>query len=146
MMPPKKDLPPIDPLANETRRSKRELLLGENPTCLLCGIANVDALMPVPRSILEAHHVCGRANDGDLTVPLCRNCHAEVTEGYREAGVPLNRPPTLLHKLAAILRALGAFLSAVGRTCTSIAESLIALVARLDALFPIWRTWQEAAP
>ena len=36
------------------------------PACLLCGLANIDSLTPAPRSILEAHHLVGRANDGEL--------------------------------------------------------------------------------
>ena len=64
-----------------------------------------------------------RANDGDFTVPLCRNCHAEVTEGYRDAAVSANRPPLRLHKLVAVLRSLGAFLIALGQKCASFAGS-----------------------
>src|ERR1700738_1185071 len=109
----KTEIPTIDPLASETRRAKREQLLGENPACLLCGLANIDCLTIVQRSILESHHIVGRANDGELTAPLCRNCPAGVSEGSRDAGVALNRPPPFLHKLAAILRALGALLSAL---------------------------------
>lgn len=134
------DIPTIDPLANEARRGRREQLLGENPACLLCGVANIDCLTPTPRSILEAHHVVGRENDATLTVPLCRNCHAEVTEGYRDAGVSLKRPPTLLHKLAAILRALGALLTAIGGRLSAWAEALVRLIGMFDSELPSWRT------
>src|SRR5258706_587809 len=98
--------PARDPIASEARRAKRERLLGDSPACVRCGLAEIDSLIAVKRGVLEAHHVVGRANDEDLTVALCRNCHAVVTERYRDAGVSLNRPPTVLHQLAAILRAL----------------------------------------
>jgi hypothetical protein len=138
-------LPPLDPIASETRRAKRERLLGDNPACVLCGLATLYSLIAVQRNVLEAHHIVGRANDEQLTVPLCRNCHAEITEGYRDAGVPLNRPPTLLHKLAAILRALGAMLMALGQRCAAWAEALARLIQRLDSGFPSWRACAEAS-
>jgi hypothetical protein len=139
-------IPELDPVASEARRAKRERLLGEDAACLLCGLANIDTLTLVSRSVLDAHHVVGRANDDELTTPLCRNCHAEVTEGYRDAGVPLNRPPTILHKLAAILRALGNLLSALGRKLSAWAETLIRLIQRLDAELPAWRSVEGAHP
>ena len=139
------EFPTIDPLANETRRAKREHLLGEQPACLLCGMENIEALTLVKRSLLEAHHVVGRANDVELTTPLCRNHHAEVTEGYRDAGVPLHRPPTFLHMLAAILRALGALLTALGQKLSAWAEMLIQLIGRLDSDLPSWRTVEGMA-
>lgn len=144
MTTPKQDFPTIDPVANTVRRAKREQLLGDDPVCLLCGLANIDSLIAVSRGVLEAHHLVGRANDGDLTVPLCRNCHAEITEGYRDAGVPLNAPPTFLHKIAAILRAFGAFFLTIGQRFADWAEAVIRFVERLDRSVPTWRTWQEA--
>jgi hypothetical protein len=133
------DIPSIDLLAIETRRGKRELLLGENPACFRCGHTNIDSLLLVSRSFLELHHVVGRANDGELTAPLCRNCHAELTEAYRDAGVPPNRPPTFLHRLAAILRALGALFSDLGKKLSAWAETLIQFIQRLDTELPSWR-------
>ena len=118
-------IPPVDPIAAETRRAKRERILGDDAACVLCGLGTLASLVSVSRNVVEAHHVVGRANDAELTVPLCRNCHAEVTEGYRDAGVPLNRPPTLLHRLVAILRALGVMLVALGQKCAAWAEELL---------------------
>lgn len=140
------DIPTIDPLANEARRGRREQLLGENPVCLLCGVANIDCLTPTPRSILEAHHVVGRENDATLTVPLCRNCHAEVTEGYRDAGVSLKRPPTQLHRIVAVLRALGVLLTALGGLLSALAETLIGLIGAFDTEVPNWRMCEGVQP
>ena len=139
-------IPDVDPVANVARRAKRERLLGEDPACVFCGMANIDALLPMARSILEAHHVVGRANDGELTVPVCRNCHAELTEGYRDAGVPLNRPPTLLHRIARILLAIGAMLAALGRKCTEWGTALLHFIQNLDSSLPAWRAVVGATP
>src|SRR5690242_14947177 len=145
-MTPKTDLPTLDPIATEARRAKRAERVGENAACILCGHANIDALTLVARSLLEAHHIVCRENDGELTAPLCRNCHAEVTEGYRDAGVPLNRPPTFLHRLAAILRALGALFIALGQKLAAWAEQLLRCIERLDAHSPGWRDTVEVTP
>ena len=139
-------IPLIDPIAKETRLVKRQRVLGDDPACVLCGLTTIASLIAVSRDVLEAHHIVGHANDEALTAPLCRNCHAEVTDGYRDAGVSLNRPPTLLHKLVAILRALGAMLTAVGQKCAAWAEALAQLVQRLDVFFPTWRNCAEATP
>ncbi|MBA2684043.1 MAG: hypothetical protein H0U66_06105 [Gemmatimonadaceae bacterium] len=139
-------IPDLDPIGIEMRRLRREEQFGACASCALCGMANIDVLTPAPRSFLESHHAVGRANDNGLTVPLCRNCHAEVTEGYRNAGVPLNLPPTFLHKLVAVLRALGAFLAILGQRLATWAEALIRLLVRLDATVPSWRSWEEAKP
>lgn len=138
--------PAIDPIASEARRAKRERLLGDDPACFLCGMKNLPALMPMARSILEAHHVVGRENDAELTVPACRNCHAELTEGYRDAGVTLNRPPTFLHQLAAVLRAIGAMLIALGNKCAEWGAKLLRIIDQLDAAAPAWRALDEVTP
>lgn len=136
---------PLDPIARETRRAKRERLHGDNPACVICGLGTLDSLLAVHRSVLEAHHIVGRANDDELTVSLCRNCHAELTEGYRDAGVPLNRPATVLHKLVAVFRALAAMFAALAQKCAAWAEALRRLIERLDSSLPEWRTFEEAA-
>ena len=138
-------IPRLDPIATETRRAKRERMHGDHPACVMCGMGTLDSLIAVNRTVLEAHHIVGRANDDELTAPLCRNCHAELTEGYRNAGVPLNRPPTLLHKLLAVLRAFAAMFAALAQRCAGWAEELRSLIEWLDASFPNWRTFEEAA-
>lgn len=83
----------IHPLRTARRKAKRLAILGTSgPTCALCGIADPMLLRPVKRSFLEQHHVIGKHADPDLTVSLCFNCHAEVTEGLRAAGVTMEKP------------------------------------------------------
>jgi hypothetical protein len=134
------EFPEIDPIATEVRRTKRNRVLGEDAVCLLCGLGNVASLLPVSRSILEAHHLVGRANDETLLGVLCRNCHAEITEGYRDAGVPLTKPATLLHFVVAVFRSIGTLLLTLGERMLTWAEQLIRFIAALDVQFPSWRT------
>jgi hypothetical protein len=142
------ELPTVDPLVNEARRAKHEQRLGLEPgetaACFLCGLTELDALIAVQPSLLEGHHVFGRANDPRCVRPLCRNCHAIVTAAYRDAGVPMATPATVLHKIVAMVRALGALLTLAGQVIQSIAELVIALIPRFDAEIPSWRGWQEA--
>lgn len=138
------EFPKCDPIANEVRRAIRETQFSEHAGCVLCGYQNVDALRFVVRSVIELHHAVGRANDAELVVPLCANCHAVVTAGYRDAGVPLNNPSTILHIFVAAFRGLGAFLEMLGQKMAAWADWLISLIARLDVELPDWRTFQEA--
>ena len=51
----------------------------------------------------------GRAHDPDFIVPICRNCHAEVTEGRFQEGVSM-RPELDPNKREALrLRSLAMF-------------------------------------
>jgi hypothetical protein len=71
--------------------------------CILCGYVNPMSLIVVtlewlkahkiPRSVLQEHHLWGRKHDPKLTVPVCPNCHAETTEGYRQEDVRMRPDP-----------------------------------------------------
>lgn len=80
-----------DPARTAARRRRRIERLGPDCACALCGYRNPSALVLVSRTLLEAHHVFGRKRDWGLTVVLCRNCHAEITEDLMRAGVPMVR-------------------------------------------------------
>jgi hypothetical protein len=133
-----------NPIRTDARRARRERTLGPGAACALCGYANPDGLLRVKCSLLEAHHVCARANDPELTVVLCRNCHAEVTEGQRAAGVSFGAPPTVLHQFVAALASLAVFLLDLGQRLAAWSEALAALVPKLDLALPEWRSWPEA--
>lgn len=135
-----------NPIAAAGRRRQRELRFGANPACARCGMTEINALVPVRRGLLEAHHVCGRANDASLTVPVCRNCHAVLTEGQRSAGVSFDPPPTLLHQVAAALLSFFAMLHDLSERGMAWAHGLVELVADLDASFPEWRALPSAKP
>ena len=112
------------PVQDAVRRQRRTDRLGPDAACALCGVRTPEALIVVDRSLLERHHVVGRANDGDLTVPVCRNCHAVLTEGQLAHGVPLSRPRSDRERIANGLHALGAFLPDLGKRLSEWSDNL----------------------
>ncbi len=128
-----------DPLKADLRREHREDRLGENPVCGMCGYANPKSLQLANRTLLENHHVVGKRHDPSLTLPVCRNCHGELTEGARDAGADLRRQPTYLHRLAMILLSLGSLFIALGEAMRRYANDLFRLIAGLDERCANWR-------
>src|SRR5262249_43503969 len=135
-----------DPIRNDARRSRRTRDVGPNAACARCGTMTPAVLIPVRRSLLESHHVVGRAHDDRLTVPLCRNCHAVWTEAQRTAGIDLTPPPTILHQLTAVLAGLGCFFADVARLCVALAAGVAGFIAGLDEDCPDWRSKRWAQP
>ena len=128
-----------DPMARAQRRTRLRQRLGPAARCLFCGDQELEALRKVDRAWLEQHHALGRAHNPELTVVLCRRCHARVSASQQDDGVPLKRQPTLLETLLAVLTAAGSFFR-------TLAEALFAWITRgkaflrgLDADFPTWR-------
>ena len=95
--------------------------------------------MRVPRSILERHHLSMRANDEDLTVPLCLNCHRKMTEAYSAAGVPSDVPDTLLDRLLVMLMAWEVFFADFGRACGTWGTAVRRLIEWCDDNLNGWR-------
>ena len=139
-----RDAPSPDPIRTDARRANRARVLGPGTACARCGLATPETLIAADRSILEAHHACGRANDGGLTVPVCRNCHAELTEGQRAAGAAFAAPRTVLHQIAAALASFFAFLADLAERGMAWASALAALSAELDVAYPAWRSLPTA--
>jgi hypothetical protein len=81
-------------------------------------------LRPVTRSFLEEHHVVGIANDSELTLALCYNCHALITEHLYQAGVTMKREPNPLKFAANIFRALGVHFRMLSEACFRFATLL----------------------
>jgi hypothetical protein len=97
----------INPLRTLRRRAQRlERLGSEHAFCLRCGCSEPMVLRPVTRSFLEQHHVVGLVNDADLTLALCFNCHALITERLHQAGVSMTREPDGIKFAANVFRAL----------------------------------------
>lgn len=130
---------------SDLRTTRRGDRLGAHPSCLLCGITTPEILVQAKRSLLEEHHVAGEVNDPTLTVLLCRNCHAEVTEGQRDAGVVLARDEGrhLLERVEAFLRGVGDFLVRLGQAACRLAEAIARLIRQLDLRLPDWRAIAE---
>jgi hypothetical protein len=135
-----------NPIRNDARRTRRIREVGPHTCCVRCGTTTPETLIAARRSLLEHHHVVGRAHDDGLTVPLCRNCHAVLTEAQRDAGVDLTPPPTILHQLAAILAGLAYFFADLGRLCAAWATRLGEAAAGFDAAYPGWRGEPWARP
>lgn len=139
-------------IQHAARRAKQQRRVGKDASCALCGYAEPEALRRAPiskldrkaRSIIERHHVVGRNHDQTLTIPLCRNCHAQATEQLRQKGVSMKQPNTTLERLISILKALAAFFEMLGDACFRWAEALVRFVAGLDAEYPAWREMPEA--
>lgn len=120
-----------DPIRTDSRIARRARRLGQNMACVLCGVTDPPALVRVNRPLLEAHHVAGRANDGALTVAVCRNCHAVLTEGQLAGGVDL-RPRAdraTPEAVAAALDGLSAFFAALSLSLARWADLLRADLA-----------------
>ena len=115
-----------EPIKTAVRTLARENRLGEGPkVCIRCGYADPLALIGVkrnwihvhknflPQSLFEYDHIVGRNHDPDFTFPICRNCHAEVTELRRRAGITMNFQPDAREREALRLEALAFFLEIV---------------------------------
>jgi hypothetical protein len=92
----------------------------------------VESLMPVPASslpkrFLELHHLAGRAAS-DLTIVLCRNCHAVLTDWQEDWDKRLRRPTTPTERLAALLQGLADWLWALARSLSDVAAHIEAWV------------------
>jgi hypothetical protein len=134
-----------DPIKNDRRRARKTAKLPPGATCLLCAEESPEKLQQVGRSVLEAHHVLGEGIAPELTVVLCRNCHAEQTQRQLDAGVELRwQRRTVLETAASVLVALGAFLLALGGWLLDLGHHVEALVAGLDRDHPGWRELSEA--
>ncbi len=136
---------PTDPMTTALRHSRRKRRFAADAACMRCGITELETLVPVRRSILEAHHACGRANDAGLTVPVCRNCHAILTERQQAVGVTFESPATLLHQIAAALTSLFAFLHDLCERGMDWTAALSGLIEELDAAYPAWRDLPHAS-
>jgi hypothetical protein len=84
------------PIKTARRLARR----AEQLRCLQCG-----------RKIgLEQHHVAGRNHDGEFVAPLCRACHAQVTENLRRADVDMRYESNSVERVGQALKATAVFL------------------------------------
>jgi len=133
--------PESDPIKNDARRRHQSRRLPEGAACALCGEINPEVLRSPARSILEMHHAAGEANDPNLIVVLCQNCHRRATNAQRDqAALPPGIAPSSLERLQLALRSLGAFFSSLAESCLTWAETLGQAILSLNAAVPGWRT------
>jgi hypothetical protein len=131
----------VDPVGDDARRARRERRLGPEAVCVVCGEESPELLTRVRRSVLERHHVAGEANDPDLTVVVCRNHHALLTEAQRVSGIKLCRAAdrVSLERLEAVLRGLADFFVMLAYALREWADELGRTIRRLDEGWPGWR-------
>lgn len=113
----------IHPLRTSRRRAKRLEALGETePICVICARTDPMLLRPMKKRLLEEHHVVGRSNDPDLTVAICFNCHADVTERLRQAGVSMDKQTDRLNFASHVFRAFSVHLRVLSEACWKYAK------------------------
>lgn len=139
--------PGPDPIGADGVREYARRKLPPSAVCVVCGERDATVLRQRERTLLEAHHVAEEANDPELTVPLCLNCHRRQTNNQDAVGVVLDRDPSrsILEKLIGLLRGLGVFFEALARSLVSRAASLEQFVDELDAAMPEWRSLPGAS-
>lgn len=116
----------------DRQERKHQRLGAPDPRCLNCGLLDVEALMAVPaaslpKRVLEQHHLAGRAAS-DVTITLCRNCHAVLTDWQEDWDKRIRRPNTPLERLAAFLQGLADWLWALARGLSEVAARIEAYV------------------
>jgi hypothetical protein len=128
-----------DPLGAPGRKHRRRQKLGTDARCLGCGATDPTILVRVKRTLFEHHHPLGEAHAPDLTVVLCRNCHAILSAAQVDDGVPLDPQPTVLERLVAIFQAFVSFLRALAEVLLEWALRSSRVIAGLDTDYPGWR-------
>ncbi len=128
-----------DPMNAGRRRHRRRQELGPDARCAGCGETDVSAVRKFKRSVLEQHHPFGEAHEPDVTIVLCRTCHAKYTAAQYDDGVPLTPQPSTLERLVAANTAFGSFLKQSGENLLGLSDRAKEVVKRLDQKFPDWR-------
>lgn len=107
-----------EPNRTALREARRVQELGDIPSvCALCSyegpviLVTFKWLKPhgVPKKLLELHHPRGRKHDPRLTIPLCRNCHGECSEGLLREGISMRSERDPRERTALSLEAQAAF-------------------------------------
>ncbi len=122
-----------DPFKTARRSLRRRARLGAIPrACILCDCIDPVALIPVSKSQLEAKglpatlfekdHIVGRAHDPEFTFPLCRNCHAIITDERLVVGITMLSEPDDNERAALRLDALALFEETVAEALRRWAE------------------------
>ena len=106
-----------NPVRAARRKAELQERLGsDNPVCLYCGCVEPVALRRVSRKFLDDHHLEGRNHDPNLTMFLCRNCHALAHEDLLGCAVDLRTMSDPVKRVATMLRAEAVHLERWART------------------------------
>jgi hypothetical protein len=134
-----------DPIGADVRRERAARRISAGSVCVACGEAD-PAVLKGGRSLIEAHHIAGSANDRATAADVCLNCHRRLTNAQRDVGVSLAEDPsrTLLERVVGWVRGLAVFCQHLADRLLDVSHQLERLLAGLDANYPGWRTLQEA--
>jgi hypothetical protein len=112
------------PVKTVVRKVRRDRRLGEGPrVCMRCGYAEPISLVLIKSTwldsqkdflahgLFEKDHVVGRNHDPAFVAAICRNCHAEVTELRRQAGISMEFESDKAKREVLRLEALALFLA-----------------------------------
>ena len=128
-----------DPTRAAGRRHRRRAKLPHPPICAFDGETAPEALRAADRTWLEEHHVFGFQHDEKSVICLCLNCHAKVSAGQTDDGVPLRKQGTELDRQHAMLAAWASFLRLLADAVETWAERLTVVIQGLDADAAGWR-------
>jgi hypothetical protein len=108
-------------IAREKRQRQRFEKLGfPEPRCIFCGVDDVRCL--------ELHHIAGRGHSDDVW-PVCRNCHAVLTD-FQGDHPPKDAPPdNVLEIIGRFLLGVADFLEMLITRCRDYGETLIRMAA-----------------
>jgi hypothetical protein len=106
------------------RQAKRRLG-SDDPACCHCGNSDWRAL--------ELHHIAGRAFDS-MTVILCKNCHAILTDAQGGHPTIAEDTPTMLDRIGRLLLNLADFFDQLGIRLREFGGFLVQLASSLPVL------------
>jgi len=128
---------PPDPVGRDLTRARAKRRLAPDAACLLCGERDPEVLREhpgssVPASVLEVHHLAGRANDPDLTVVLCLNHHRMISARMPSYGVALSidADRSIAEQLVSLLRGLAVFFEQLAAALMGWAHQLAESIGR----------------
>lgn len=128
-----------DPMSGARRRQRRRQQLGPDARCAQCGETDLDVLAKVGKTALEAHHPLGEAHAPEITMILCRTCHARFTAAQHDDGVQLRPAATVLERLVAVTAATGSTLRVMGTGLLVLADRARQEIQKLEDHHPNWR-------
>ena len=122
-----------DPIKNDVskknRKKNKTKAKQTDKACIFCG----------SKTNLDAHHICGKDNDKDLTASICRLSHPAETALQVAAGIDLDHTDrSFLERLVSILRSLALLFSQLGDKLREWADKIAAHIQFLDTQFPGW--------
>lgn len=128
-----------DPIGRDLTRARSKRRLEPDAACLLCAERDPEVLgehpgAQVPASVLEAHHLAGRANDAELTVVLCLNHHRMMSTRMPGFGVALSADADRVkqERLVSLLRGLAVFFEQLAAALMRWAHDLAESIGRED--------------